>query len=116
MIENKQKVLNLLGLAQKAGKITSGNDLVLGSIKQEQAKLVFLAQDASENTVKELTFMTNKYDLTLVEELTDVELSQAIGKQRKILAVTDRGFANPLLKLINHRLCYDDERTNLRPT
>ncbi|MGZ7246578.1 ribosomal L7Ae/L30e/S12e/Gadd45 family protein, partial [Streptococcus pyogenes] len=43
----KQKVLNLLGLAQRAGRLISGEELVVDAIRKGQAKLVFLAEDAA---------------------------------------------------------------------
>jgi len=36
---NKQKISNLLGLAQRAGKLISGEELVIKAIQEEKAKL-----------------------------------------------------------------------------
>ncbi len=52
-MENKnQKFLNLLGLAMRAGKLVTGEELTLKDIRANKAKFVFVAQDASENTRK----------------------------------------------------------------
>lgn len=32
-MQNKQKLLNLLGLARRAGKLVTGEDMVLGAIR-----------------------------------------------------------------------------------
>ncbi len=48
----RQKILNLLGLAQRAGRLVSGEDLVVEAIQKGQAKLVFLAEDAAGNLSK----------------------------------------------------------------
>nr|WP_240932349.1 hypothetical protein [Lactobacillus johnsonii] len=40
-MQNKQKTLNLLGLAQKAGKLATGFDAVKISLSKNQAKLIF---------------------------------------------------------------------------
>lgn len=101
MIENKQKVLNLLGLAQRAGKVISGNDLVLTNIKHQKAKVVFLAEEAGFHTVKEFNFMSKKFNIPLIQIFNGDELSDAIGKPRKIIAVVDQGFAEAMLNLIN---------------
>ena len=45
---NKQQVANLLGLAQRAGRIISGEELVVKAIQEGKAKLVFLAHDAAK--------------------------------------------------------------------
>lgn len=51
-MNNDQKVLNLLGMAKRAGKLVSGEDLSLKEIRNGTAKLVIVAVDASENTRK----------------------------------------------------------------
>ena len=42
-----QQLLNLLGLATKAGCLVSGEDIVLDAIRKKQAKIVFIANDSS---------------------------------------------------------------------
>ena len=51
---NKQKISNLLGLAQRAGRIISGEELVVKAIQDQKAKLVFLAHDAGPNLTKKI--------------------------------------------------------------
>ena len=53
-MENKTKILNLLGLAMRAGKLVTGEELTLKDIRANKAKFVFVAQDASENTRKKI--------------------------------------------------------------
>ncbi len=43
---------SLLGLANRARKVVSGEDLVVKEIRHSRAKLVLLADDASANTEK----------------------------------------------------------------
>mgnify|MGYP002757032804 FL=1 len=45
----KMKIFNLLGLAMRAGKIKSGESVILNELKKKQIKLVILASDASSN-------------------------------------------------------------------
>ena len=49
-----QAVLQFLGLAARARKIISGEELVVKEIRHGNAKLVLLASDASANTSKKL--------------------------------------------------------------
>ena len=49
---NKQKLANLLGLAQRANRIISGEELVVRAIQDGKVKLVFLANDAAPNLTK----------------------------------------------------------------
>ena len=49
------RVLSLLGIAQKAGKVVSGGFLCEDAIKSREAVLVILAEDAQKNTVHTIT-------------------------------------------------------------
>lgn len=64
-MENKiqqQKALNLLGLARKAGKLTTGQDLVLAAIRSGKAKVVLMANDCGQSTQKKFTDKCKSYD------------------------------------------------------
>ena len=52
MQSDDRKILNLLGLAQKAGKIASGEFSTEKAIKGGQAKMAVISADASGNTKK----------------------------------------------------------------
>ena len=51
----KIKSLNLLGLAQRAGKVISGDFIVEKAIKRKDPKLVLLAGDCAANNEKKYT-------------------------------------------------------------
>lgn len=91
---NSQKQLNLLGLATRAGLLVSGEETVLAEVKKRRAKLVVLASDLSAGTKKKMTDKCHYYNVTCIEQFTTIEMSQAIGKKRSILAFVDSGFAN----------------------
>jgi ribosomal protein L7Ae-like RNA K-turn-binding protein len=89
------KVLSRLGLAMRAGKLTTGEETVLKAIRAGEAKLVLLAQDASDNTAKKLADKCGSYGVPLLVGFTRYELGWAVGKPERVMfAVTDRGFAN----------------------
>lgn len=98
-MDNKQKALNLLGLAQKAGKLLSGESLVLEAVRRNDAKIVVLAIDASENTSKQFLNKAKYYDVAVHRLFTKDEISHALGKQRTVCAFTDKGFAASFQKL-----------------
>lgn len=88
----------LLGLAYRAKKIVSGEELVLNEIKKKTAKLVILSNDASNQTKQKFQTKCLHYKVKLVQVGDRVRLGQAIGKeQRVVLAVLDEGFATKLL-------------------
>lgn len=95
-----QKVLNLLGMAMKAGKLVTGEDLTLKEIRKEQAKVVLVAVDASEKTKKKISDKCRHYQTPFVVHFTKAELSQAIGKDRTICATTDNGFGKKFRELL----------------
>ena len=64
MTASEQQILNLLGLARRARQITAGEGLVLKSIRNHQAKLVFLATDAGHSTVKQAGFAKRMIELS----------------------------------------------------
>jgi ribosomal protein L7Ae-like RNA K-turn-binding protein len=99
---NNQKVLNLLGLAQRAGKLKTGEEQVVSTIQNSQAKIVFVASDASENTKKKIQDKSSYYAVHLNTHFTTQELSHALGKPRKVVAVLDNGFAKKMIELLDN--------------
>jgi ribosomal protein L7Ae-like RNA K-turn-binding protein len=91
------KVLSRLGLATRAGKLISGEEIVLKAVRSGEAKLVLLAGDASENTAKKIKDKCSSYGVPLLIGFTRFELGSAVGKPERVMfAVTDRGFADML--------------------
>jgi ribosomal protein L7Ae-like RNA K-turn-binding protein len=97
---NKQKISNLLGLAQRAGRIVSGEELVVKAIQDQKAKLVFLAHDAAPNLTKKIQDKSDYYQVEVITVFSTLELSIAVGKPRKVLAVTDAGFTKKMRSLM----------------
>ncbi|AQS53192.1 putative ribosomal protein YlxQ [Jeotgalibaca dankookensis] len=95
----EDKQMNLLGLALRAGKLITGEDLTIKAIQNGKAKLVVVATTASDNTREKLTNKCLYYNVPLEIAFTSDEISSAIGKSRSICAFTDKGFANSYLKL-----------------
>ena len=95
----QDKVFSLLGLAEKAGKVVSGEFSVENAVKAGKAKLVVLAEDASDNTAKKFKDKCKFYNIPIRFYGTKVALGAAIGKElRSTAAVMDEGFANTILK------------------
>ena len=99
---NNQKILNLLGLAQRARKVTLGEEFVLKELSKDQSNLVFLASDAGENIKNKIIKKTNYYSVNLINTFTTIELSKAIGKEnRKVILVSDKGFINKFTEYLD---------------
>ena len=99
-LTNLEKLSNLLGLAQRAGTLISGEDLVIKAIQKHQTRLVFLAHDAAPNLTKKVTDKCQYYDIEVSTVFNALELSMAIGKPRKTVAVVDAGFSKKMRTLM----------------
>lgn len=96
---NEDKFLSLLGLAQKAGKLVSGELAVEKAVRAGKAKVVIIAQDSSEGTKKNYRDLTAYYKVVLYEGLSKQQLGLAIGKAgRAAIAITDTGFCKSIIK------------------
>jgi ribosomal protein L7Ae-like RNA K-turn-binding protein len=97
-----QKWMSLLGLANRARKLISGEELVVKEIRSGKAKLVILANDASHNTEKKISDKCTYYQIPLKRVENRSLLGQAIGKEARVtVAVLDEGFARKLLTLLD---------------
>lgn len=94
---NQNKVVALIGLAMKAGKIASGEFSVEKAVKTGKAKLVIVADDASDNTKKNFTNMCLYYKTPCHFFGEKIQLGNAIGKEfRASLAVLEGNLAQAI--------------------
>lgn len=95
------RVLSHLGLAMRAGKVVTGDEIVLKVIRSSEAKMVILAGDASDNTKKKFRDKCGTYKIPLVIGFDRESLGTSVGKpERVVLAVTDQGFAEMISKQV----------------
>jgi ribosomal protein L7Ae-like RNA K-turn-binding protein len=96
----QDKLVFTLGLAQKAGKLVSGDTAVRVCVKAGKALLLLLASDVSENSRRQFVGMATIGALpVLMIPLGKHELGRVIGKgQRTAVAVLDRGFSEIIKK------------------
>lgn len=95
-----QRVLNMLGLAMRAGKMVTGEGLTVDEIRKQRVDLVFVAADASENTRKKIIDKCSYYEVPCETRLTNAEISHAIGKDRMVIGIKDQGFAKKIKELL----------------
>lgn len=89
-MKNNNKVLSLLGLATKAGKVASGEFSTEKSVKTGKGFLVLVADDASQNTKKKFQNMCDFYEVPIYFIANKEELGRFCGKEfRASLAVQD---------------------------
>jgi ribosomal protein L7Ae-like RNA K-turn-binding protein len=94
--------MSLLGLANRARKIITGEELSVKEIRSGKAKLILLSKDASVNTSKKITDKCKSYNIPCKLVENRFLLGQAIGKEaRVVVAVMDAGFAKKLVTLLD---------------
>ena len=99
---NRNKVLGLLGLAEKAGKVRSGEFSTEKAVKSGKAGLVIVSEESSDNTKKKFTNMCTYYKLPIYLFGTKDELGHAMGQEfRASLSVEDAGFAKSMVERMN---------------
>ena len=93
------KILSLLGLAMKAGKVKSGEFAVEKAVKTGLAYMVIVSESASDNTKKKFGNMCLYYEVPIYYYGSKEELGSCIGKEfRASLAVMDENFAKAIEK------------------
>ena len=98
---DKQKIMGLLGMAQRAGKVVSGDFPVQKALSSDTAAALLIAEDASERTRATLSAMAGEKGVAVYVLLTKEELGHCLGKSERASAVlSDKGFA----KLLEERL------------
>lgn len=91
------RLLSLLGLARRAGKVQMGHDPVLESIRHGRVRLILLASDLSPHTSKGIVYAAQQEEIPLYTlSHTMDEMGAALGKRTGAVAVEDTGFARKL--------------------
>lgn len=109
-MKQEQKKLNMLGLAQRAGKLISGDERTEAAIKAGQAQLVILASDASEATQTRYQQWSENYQVPIDTAFSREQISHAIGRSRSICAILDSGMTNRYLSYsTRNEAAYDND-------
>lgn len=93
------KVVSLISLCRKAGKLVPGFDPVAQSIQDGKAVLILLAVDLSPKTRSEVAYTISKgrKPLQIIDlPYTMDELSVVLGRRSGVLAITDKGLAGAI--------------------
>jgi len=91
------KTLSYLGLARKASKIYIGEE-IFDQFKTNKISLLFIASDISEKSRQRYLKKCKSYNIDYIDKYSTIELSQAIGKACKSIAIFDEGFTKAIKK------------------
>ncbi len=100
-MDQKSRVLGLIGIATKAGKVTFGTEAVLEAIEKRKAKLVIIADDASEKSKGNMIFSCNKKDIPITVFGLIEDISHCIGRKNKsVICINDKNLGEEIYKII----------------
>ena len=95
-----ERILSLLGLAHKAGRVEIGEEPVGSAARAKKARIILVAGDAAASSVRRAMGFANAGScLCLVIPATKEQLGRALGRTScAMAAVTDIGFAEAIVK------------------
>ena len=96
-----EKQLLLFGLMKKAGRLSVGDEPVTDALTFGSARVMALASDAAENTVRRFERLAEEVGVPVVHlRATKKELGESLGRaSAAVIAVCDIGFAARFLEL-----------------
>ena len=96
------KALRLLGLAKRGGHAVSGRTAVELAIKRDQCKLVIVAEDAADRTIRQMSHAAAAAGIPLLLMGDTSILGQMTGSaQRSVAAITEEGLAAAIINAVD---------------
>lgn len=95
-----EKILSMIGLAHKAGRVEIGEEPVGSAARAKKARIILVAGDAAASSVRRaMGFANTGSCLCLVIPASKEELGRALGRTScAMAAITDMGFADAIAK------------------
>ncbi|MDA8096803.1 MAG: 50S ribosomal protein L7 [Desulforudis sp.] len=95
-----KKILQLLGLGQRARSVVSGDEGVRAKLERRQARLIIIAADAADSTTRDFTVLAKRFSVPCLVAETKTDLGAAVGKSpRAVVALLDDNLVNRILEL-----------------
>lgn len=102
MNETNKKLINLLTMCRRSGRMEMGFDPVKDSIEKNKAVLIILASDISAKTEKEIRFFADKKNIRVIRsDIAIAEYESSLGKKIGVIAVCDEGFAKRTAEILD---------------
>ncbi|MBE6910478.1 MAG: 50S ribosomal protein L7 [Ruminococcaceae bacterium] len=100
MNNGTENILSMLGLAKKAGRLEAGEEPVGAAARARSARLILLAEDAADNTVRRARHFADAGACLCAQIPASKDaLGRAVGRTScAMLALTDVGFAEAVGK------------------
>lgn len=96
-----RKVYNLIGIAQRAGKTSSGATAAQTSLTRNRAQVLLMSEDISPNTKELLLKSCRKRNIPWIILGSRYDLGTSMGKAYRVaLTINDAGIASAIVKAI----------------
>lgn len=94
------KMLSIIGLATKAGKVSHGGFSAENSVKRGKSHLLIVARDASDNTKKSFANMCKYHETDYIEYGDKETLAACCGKQyTSVVSINDANFKKLIINI-----------------
>jgi len=98
----ESKVLSMLGLARRAGKLSMGHDMAHQSLIKKKAKMIIFTGDSSQRLYKEFEELAKREgaDIPILKlKLTMDEIHFSLGYKAGVTTVDDANFSKRIEEL-----------------
>lgn len=100
-MDDDKKVLGLLGLAKRAGKLVVGSQATKEALVRNRLSLLIFSLDAANGTTRKFEMLANQKGIPILRVSSKGPLGRAIGKESvSILGISDESFAAALSRIV----------------
>jgi hypothetical protein len=97
----EERIGSYLAMANKAGMVVSGSDMVMELLKERKAGVVFLATDISPEIGAKVMALIKRYEVPHVAILAKERIGALLGKGlRSVAAIKQSGFIDTVTREI----------------
>jgi ribosomal protein L7Ae-like RNA K-turn-binding protein len=94
------RLLGMLGLAVRAGKVSFGVFSTLKALDEGRAKVVIASGDIGQSNKRAVENKCNEWDIPLLFYSNKEDLSRACGKKdMPVVGICDEGFSEAIVKI-----------------
>lgn len=102
-MDNKSRVLSLISLSKKAGKLVLGFDVTKKELFKGKADCVYVCCDLSEKTLKEVNYICGDMEIEVKElPIALDEMWYEVGKRAGVICITDYGLSKKISELLDN--------------
>ena len=99
-----KKIYSRIGLAQKAGKVSSGTMAARSGLLRNRACLLIMSSDISDNTRESLITACKKQKVPWMVLGNKFELGTCVGKAYRVaVTINEQGIADSIIELVKSR-------------